>query len=76
MDNEQTVEAVKQITWAGYALLHAPEFGSGGFILGVLLFLWRWSRNLKAFCCGAFGGIVFVASMAYLYKSNPNVQHE
>ena len=76
MDNEQTVEAVKQLTWAGYTLMHAPAFGSGGFMMGVFLFLWRWLPNPRAFCCAALGWILFAATLAYFWFSKPDLQHD
>jgi len=72
MEEEQTLEVVKQLTWAGYALMHAPAFGSGGFIMGVILFIWRFIRNPRGRCCAMLGWILFAATLAYLWLTNSN----
>lgn len=72
MEDVATAETVKQITWAGYALMHAPAFGSGGFVMGFLIFLYRTVRNPRVFCCTALGWALFVGTLVYLWIARPD----
>lgn len=70
MDDATAAEAVKQISWAGYALTHAPAFGSGGFMMGLALFLYRTVRNPRVFCCSLLGWALFAGTLLYLWISH------
>lgn len=63
-------ETAKGVTWVAYGMLHAPSFGTGGFAIGILIFIWRVVRNIKMFICMALGWALFFGTIAHLWFSH------
>lgn len=72
MEGVATEEATKQVTWLVFALTHVPAFGSGGFLVAVLIFIFRWIRNPRLFLCTCVGWTGFAATLLYLWSSRPD----